>query len=190
MSSEALDLSANINGFFEEVVHNAAQQRSCEVTDVSVSYVGGLLADYARPDALHDQTLDRSLTLLLDEALSLRGAERFERLRTLGDGVLYVSGFFAENLERRGVAHSYVRALGAQAYQAAAGTLRTGNASGPDVFRELARKFDLFVQLLSDVARFAAGQVGTPPGGRAEPVRALDTHGLPTPGGALCTRRA
>ena len=88
----------------------------------------------------------------MQEARGLSGFERFERLRTLGDGVLYVSSFFAENLDRRGVAQSYVQALGAEAYTGAASMLRGSDSSGPDVFRELARKFRMFVRLLGEVA--------------------------------------
>jgi hypothetical protein len=65
-----------------------------------------------------------------------------------------VSGFFAEHLERRGVAQRYVHALGRSAYNSLAAMLRRagGNANGPDVFHELAENFEELVALLSDVA--------------------------------------
>jgi len=94
--------------------------------------LAGLLADYAKPDRLEAEALDRPLTLLLDEALHTAGRERFERLRSLGDGVLYTSGFFADHLSTRGVELRYVRALGARAYDSAAAMLRqsAGDGSG------------------------------------------------------------
>jgi hypothetical protein len=112
-----------------------------------------LLTDYARPDARSCEALERPLTLLLDEALHAPGQERFERLRVLGDGVLYVSGFFAAHLETRGVEVRYVTSLGARAYDGAGRLLRGGaGESGPDLFFELAENFERFAELLASVA--------------------------------------
>ncbi len=84
-----------------------------------------------------------------------RGRERFERLRSLGDGVLYTSGFFADHLSTRGVELRYVRTLGARAYDGAATMLRQTSGEGtgaPDVFRELADNFAMFAEIVSRVA--------------------------------------
>jgi hypothetical protein len=150
----AIDLSANVNEFFAEVVHSTIEHRGYEATDAAAKYVVGMLADYTRPGQLGEETLSRPLTLLLDEAMKSSGHERFEKLRTLGDGVLYVSGFFGEHLTNRGVESRYVSTLGARAYETAAAMLRRheSGANAPDVFKELAGKFRMFVQLLSDVS--------------------------------------
>lgn len=155
--SSNIDLSANITGFFREAVDSAIEARGCETTDAAETYVVALLVDYARPDQLSGETLARPLTLLFDEALQAAGQERFERLRSLGDGVLYVSGFFGDHLQVRGVELAYVSALGARAYDSAAAMLRRGTgsaelATAPDVFAELAHNFDMFVELMSEVA--------------------------------------
>ncbi|MEZ4223616.1 MAG: hypothetical protein R3B13_21890 [Polyangiaceae bacterium] len=152
--SPKIELAGNISEFFSGVVSDAMRARRVEATDAAESYVVALLADYARPGTLSEETLSRPLTLLLDEAMQASGHERFERLRTLGDGVLYVSGFFAEHLETRGVERTYVSALGSRAYETAATMLRRGGgeSSGPDVFAELALKFRQFADLLADVA--------------------------------------
>lgn len=149
-----IELSANISEFFGGVVADAMRARNVEATDAAASYVVALLADYARPGHLSEETLSRPLTLLLDEAMQASGRERFERLRTVGDGVLYVSGFFPEHLKNRGVERTYVSALGSRAYENAATMLRRGGgeSSGPDVFAELAMKFRQFADLLADVA--------------------------------------
>jgi hypothetical protein len=150
----AIELTANVADFFGAVVNEAIRARSYEATDTSTAYLIALLVDYTRPDQLGEETLSRPLTLLLDEALQAAGHERFERLRSLGDGVLYVSGFFGEHLEQRGVAPTYVNSLGACAYENAAAMLRSGASDGgaPDLFVELAEKFRMFVSLLGDVA--------------------------------------
>jgi hypothetical protein len=71
----------------------------------------------------------------------------------LGDGVLYVSGFFAPHLETRGVEVRYVTSLGARAYDGAGKMLRGAASEGaPDLFFELAANFERFADLLSAVA--------------------------------------
>jgi hypothetical protein len=152
-----LDLSADVTGFFNELVGEALEGRGVEATEATRAYVSGLLADYARPGAMTRDALDRPMTLLLAEARESSGRERFERLRALGDGTLYVCGFFSDHLTTRGVALDYVTSIGAQAYDGAASMLRQsgfGNepSSAPDVFGELAAHFESFVRLIESIA--------------------------------------
>lgn len=150
-----IDLASNLETFFQTLVDDAVKTQHFEATEAAELYVAGLLADYAKPARLESEALERPLTLLLDEALHAEGRERFERLRTLGDGVLYTSGFFADHLSTRGVEIRYVRALGARAYDSAAAMLRhtAGEGTGaPDVFRELADNFVNFAEVVSRVA--------------------------------------
>jgi hypothetical protein len=153
-----IQLSSNLRQFFRTIVDDAIRAHGYVATDAAETYLVELLADYARPDQLTGETLCRPLTLLLEEAMQLTGPERFERLRILGDGVLYVTGFFGDHLDTRGVARSYVNALGARAYDGAAAMLRGvtlvsgGDGTTPDLFRELSEKFSMFADLLSRVA--------------------------------------
>jgi len=152
-----LDLSASLETFFHDVVDDAMRKKQVAATEAAEYYLVSLLTDYAKPDARSCEALERPLTLLLDEALHAPGQERFERLRVLGDGVLYVSGFFAPHLETRGVEVRYVTSLGARAYDSAGKMLRgaSNDASGdgaPDLFFELAENFERFAELLTAVA--------------------------------------
>lgn len=148
-----LDLSANLETFFHDVVDDAMRKKQLAATEAAEYYLVSLLTDFARPDARSCEALERPLTLLLDEALHAPGQERFERLRVLGDGVLYVSGFFAPHLETRGVEVRYVTALGARAYDSAGKMLRgTSGETAPDLFFELAENFGRFAELLTAVA--------------------------------------
>jgi hypothetical protein len=152
-----IELSSNLTQFFRTVVEDAIRAHGYNTTDAAETYLVALLADYARPDQRTGETLCRPLTLLLEEAMQLSGPERFERLRVLGDGVLYVTGFFGDHLDTRGVARSYVNALGARAYDSAAAMLRgvsinPVDAQTPDLFQELAEKFPMFVELVSRIA--------------------------------------
>lgn len=147
----ALDLSPDVREFFRGEVESALSDGGFQVTDEASDYVSALLSDYLRPDPRTDAALRESLTLLFGAALESEGPERFERFRCLGDGVLYVSGFFGDNLKRRGVKLDYVGALGARAYDGAANLL-SRRAGASDVFRELATKFTTFVALVNNVA--------------------------------------
>lgn len=154
-SQPDIDLASNLESFFQTLVDDAVKTQRFAATEAAEYYLAGVLADYAKPARLESEALDRPLTLLLDEALHAEGRERFERLRSLGDGVLYTSGFFAEHLSTRGVELRYVRTLGARAYDSAAAMLRqsAGEGSGaPDVFRELADNFSMFAEVVSRVA--------------------------------------
>jgi hypothetical protein len=150
--------TASVADFFEEIVEDAMKSRGLKASDGARSYVVALLAELARPGSPVERTLDRPLTLLLDEALHTNAlAERFEKLRTLGDGVLYSSGFFADHFEARGVDTNYVISIGRTAYENAGSLLLIGNEkkkedNGIDIFAELAKEFGAFVAVLSEVA--------------------------------------
>jgi hypothetical protein len=144
----------SVSSFFHEVVEEAKLARGVDATDGATRYLVGLLVDFVHPDRRAGEALDRPLTLLLDEALhAADAAERFQRLRTIGDGVLYGCGFFGDHFEARGVDPKYLHSLGTRAYGAAGSMLRQGaNDTGPDLFEELARKFEAFVDVVGEVA--------------------------------------
>lgn len=150
----AIVAANSVSGFFGEAVEDAMRARGVDATDGATHYLVGLLADYAHPDGRAGEALGRPLTLLLDEALhDPDPGERFERLRSLGDGVLYGCGFFGDHFEARGVDARYLHTIGARAYGAASGMLRrTPEDGGPDLFAELAHNFDSFVDVVAEVA--------------------------------------
>ena len=152
--------TASVSDFFEEQVEEAMKSRGVSASNGATSYVVGLLADFAKPGSPVERTLERSLTLLLDEALhTAELGDRFEKLRTLGDGVLYSSGFFADHFEAKGVDTKYVIGIGRTAYQSAGSLLVPSSSAaveeeskGPDIFRELAAGFAEFVDVIAEVA--------------------------------------
>lgn len=150
--------TASVSEFFEEIVGDAMKARGVTPSDGARTYVIALLAELAKPGSPIERTLERPLTLLLDEALHTPElARRFEKLRTLGDGVLYSSGFFADHFEARGVDTKYVISIGRTAYETAGSLLQRGSEkdlekSSVDIFGELAKDFTSFVAVLSEVA--------------------------------------
>lgn len=150
----AIVAANSVSHFFCEVVEDAMRSRRVDATHGVTHYLVSLLTDYTRPDGRAGEALERPLTLLLDEALRHTDlAERFSRLRYIGDGVLYGCGFFADHFQARGVDPKYLHGIGTRAYAAASSMLR-GQADdcGPDVFAELADKFDAFVDVVAEVA--------------------------------------
>lgn len=149
--------TASVSDFFEEVVVDAMKVRGLTASRGATSYVVALLAELAKPGSPIERTLERPLTLLLDEALHTSTlADRFDKLRTLGDGVLYSSGFFADHFEARGVDTNYVIGIGRTAYENAGSLLRTGSErdvnQSVDIFGELAKDFTAFVAVIAEVA--------------------------------------
>jgi len=146
----------SISAYFSVVVEDALRSRHVEATLLAKNYIVALLSNYARPDPVKGRALDRPLTFLLDEALhTVEFAERFERLRTLGDGVLYSSGFFSDHFESKGVEQSYLIGIGSVAYGGASSMLRISSEDASrklDIYRELADKFSSFVGVLSEIA--------------------------------------
>ncbi|MBM4377161.1 MAG: hypothetical protein FJ095_18940 [Deltaproteobacteria bacterium] len=154
-SSLVLDLSPDVDGYFSEVVDDAVRARGVSTSDATKHYLAGLLGDYAR-GALTMETLERPLTLLLQEALDQTGAARFERLRRIGDGVLYALGFFGPRMTRHGADPRYVMVIGSSAYGHASSMLRlTGGGGAPDVLQELAEGYGSFVAVMTEVAEAA-----------------------------------
>jgi hypothetical protein len=148
--------TASVSDFFEGVVVHAMKSRGVTASEGARSYVVALLADLAKPGSPIERTLERPLTLLLDEALHTPElGERFEKLRTLGDGVLYSSGFFADHFEARGVDSGYLIGIGRTAYEGAGSLIRSRAGDEPnrlDIFAELASGFASFVEVIGEVA--------------------------------------
>ena len=71
--------TASVSDFFEEVVEDAMRSRGVSASEGATVYVVELLADFAKPGSPVERTLEKSLTLLLDEALhTTELGERFE----------------------------------------------------------------------------------------------------------------
>jgi hypothetical protein len=148
----------SVSHFFLEAVEEAMRLQRVDATDGATRYLVALLGDYVHPDRRAGEALERPLTLLFDEALRAPDpADRFQRLRIIGDGILYGCGFFGDHFEARGVDAKYLRGLGTRAYEEAGSMLRRLPSDGPpvrgpDLFTELAESFDAFVGVLADVA--------------------------------------
>jgi hypothetical protein len=155
VTQPSIAISPNISDYFHEVVADAIRVRQIEATHAATSYLVGLLCEFVHPDEEAGATFSRPLTFQLHEALEAMGPERFQRLRSLGDRVLYAIGFFGGHIEGKGVDRGYVVSVGSTAYGHAAAMIRLRAAKRPpppNVLSELAVKFETFAEVLKDVA--------------------------------------
>jgi hypothetical protein len=155
MRDPSISIAPNISQYFQEVISDAIRARQVEATEAAASYLVSLLCDYAHPDEEAGATFNQPLTFVLRDAMDLVGAERFRRLRGLGDHSLYALGFFGDHIEQKGIAPGYVSTVGSTAYREAASMLRLKaqkTERGPNVLSELAAKFDRFAEVLREIA--------------------------------------
>lgn len=154
--SPSIAISPSITDYFGSVVDDALRARNVQASPAASQYVVGVLCDFARPSDQAESPFSKPLTFQLREALDAPFAERFQRLRVLGDGVLYAVGFFGGHIELRGLDRRYVMQVGSSAYNNAAAMLHTpGKTNKYDVLEELANKFNEFVDVLAEVAEGA-----------------------------------
>ncbi len=146
----SLNIDCPAEEFFSDVVSTAVEARGLTTSRDSQVYLVALLADHARRPTLHH--VDEPFGVRLARAMHASGGERFERLRTLGDDVLFISGFYSDYLEHRGLPLDYVSGLGRVAYGGVADILRRHAGKTPIVFEELADGFAGYVALLQHVS--------------------------------------
>lgn len=152
---QTIAIAPSMSAYFQEVIEDAMRVRHIDATHAASTYLVSLLCDFAHPDEEAESPLKKPLTFLLHDALEATGTERFRRLRTLGDGILYGLGFFGSHIEMKGIDRGYVVDVGTSAYTQAAAMLRkrpSREPLGADVLAELSTKFERFVQVLADVA--------------------------------------
>ena|ERR1700744_1881083 len=143
-----LKLSGSIADFFHGRVVEAIRNQGLDATTPTECYLVSLLADFTKapPDG-------EPLALKLAAAVS-SPEERVRQLKDVGDTSLYVSGFFADSLQRKLIDVDYYIAMGGAAYSELARYFH-GNPNSAvfgDVYDELGVKFPRFVDVFAEVA--------------------------------------
>jgi len=143
----------SVQAYFASVVEDATRHRGIEAHHDVRAYLAHLLERFG--SARGGRWLGEPLALLWSRAESEVMAQRSRRFRELGDHALLLDGFFTELYERRGVAASYVRAVGRSAYRRSASL---SGAPARTVLEQLATRFAEWSTLLEEVrARTALG---------------------------------
>ena len=158
---ESLVAVRSLREFFRDSLHAAMTRQKLAVEGQTEQYVVNLLTEFARADALFEQTPEgprlRPLATMFSDAQAAGPADRNRMLRRIGDVSLFIAGFFAQSFARRLVDIDYHIAMGGRAYGSLAGSLgpsaRAAVLAG--IFRELAAKFQRFVDALNEISEMS-----------------------------------
>jgi hypothetical protein len=137
--------------YFKELVEGALARQHVAAGELTSLYVVNLLTGFLRRPARGED--DMPLALRLGEALDAAGARQREILRQIGDQSLFISGFFADSLQRKLVDVDYYVSIGGAAYTTLS---RSERDTFSAVFAELADNFVAFVDVLSEVSERAS----------------------------------
>lgn len=138
-----MDAYRDVRGYFRERLSQALASLEVATTEATKLYLVDLLSTFAATDRI--QELHMPFVELLTHAYEARGSERAIRLRGIGDSALFVSGYLADSMGRRGITGTYCVAVGQRAYSEA------GNALGGVTLADLAQRFSAFVRVLDEV---------------------------------------
>ncbi|OFW05583.1 MAG: hypothetical protein A3H96_10985 [Acidobacteria bacterium RIFCSPLOWO2_02_FULL_67_36] len=140
--------------YFKDLVEGALARQRLRAGDLTAYYLVNLLLQFIRLDSTRFADSSEPLVFRLARALESGGSEQRARLRSVGDFSLFMSGFFADSFNRKIVDVDYYVSMGEYAY----GSLsRRDEDAFSEVFRELARKFVGFVDVLSDISERTGG---------------------------------
>ena len=144
--------------YFRNSIDAVVAQQNVSVDPHATHYVVNMMTSFSRSENFYEDDGEsygiRPLALMLADAAEARTAEqRNHLLRRIGDVALFVSGFFANSLANKAVDIDYYIAMGENAYgvlsEEVRGTFR-GDVLG-DVWRELAAKFRVLIDVLHEV---------------------------------------
>lgn len=148
----------NLRDFFRESVDSAIDKHRVRVDPHATHYVVNLLTLFSRSEEFYEDQGDtyglKPLAIMLADATEAETpTARNKSLQRIGDVALFVAGFFADGLAHQAVDVDYYVHMGENAYGSLCDETR-GTAHGRalgNVFAELARKFQIVVDLLNEV---------------------------------------
>ena len=148
----------NLQEYFRSSIDDVVARQQVEIDPHASHYVVNMLTLFSRSDELYEDDGEtyglRPLALMLADAADAESVEqRNNLLQRIGDVALFVAGFFADGLAKKAVDLDYYIHMGGNAYgslsEEVRGTFRGNAVAG--VYRELAIKFHLLVDVLNEV---------------------------------------
>lgn len=155
----------NLTDYFRTSIDGVLSRQGVDVDPHAAHYVVNLLTLFSRSEELYEDHGEsyglRPLALMMaDAADAPTPAARNYALQRIGDVALFISGFFADSLANKPVDVDYYIRMGGTAYgslsEEVRGTFR-GNAFA-SIYRELAIKFQVLVDVLNEVRDEARGE--------------------------------
>lgn len=148
----------NLQDYFRTSIDDVVAKQRVDIDPHAAHYVVNMLTLFSRSDELFEDDGEcyglRPLALMLADAADAASPDhRKHLLQRIGDVALFIAGFFSDSLASRAVDIDYYIHMGGNAYGSLSdevrGTFR-GNAIA-DVYRELAIKFQVLVDILNEV---------------------------------------
>jgi hypothetical protein len=137
----------SIAEFFHDMLTEAIRNQGIAISTPTECYLVNLLAAFTKTPVD-----DEPLGLKLAQVINASPEERLQTLRDVGDTSLYVSGFFAESLQRKLLDVDYYIQLGGSAYGQLARHYHGRASDFGTVYDELGSNFTLYVDVLSEVS--------------------------------------
>jgi hypothetical protein len=155
----APDFSVSPREFFQEAVTKALEHQKVRTLPQVEIYLVNLLEFHLSTENLFDlvdESGRRSRETLAEMYLKASNAEprtRMELLKKVGDKALYISGFFGDSLQRKVVDVDYYAGMGGTAYETLSECVREDSTA--QMFREFARRFNEFMDVLTHISSHA-----------------------------------
>jgi hypothetical protein len=155
----------NLADYFRTSIDGVISRQGVDVDPHAAHYVVNLLTLFSRSEELYEDHGEsyglRPLALMMADAAEAQTAvARNYALQRIGDVALFISGFFADSLANKPVDVDYYIRMGGTAYgslsEEVRGTFR-GNTFAA-IYRELAVKFQVLVDVLNEVRDEARGE--------------------------------
>ena len=151
------EIFISAEGYFAELVKEGMEFRKIHPDPNVEMYLISLLNHYLDARNLFEEPQSESgvkapktLAELYMVAQNSEPQVRFELLKKLGDRSLYISGFFADSLQRKLVDVDYYAEMGGVAYGALANSAQNSVAY---VYRMFSKRFVEFVDVLSYISQ-------------------------------------
>lgn len=138
----------SLGEFFRETVREAVDHQKLQISETTEFYLVNLLREFVKSEeALHEEPL----AILYCRATQANYVLKVNLLKKLGDGALYMAGFFPESFARQLVDSDYYIRMGETAYDNLS-NLCVRKQAVSDIFSDLARRFATYVDILAEVS--------------------------------------
>lgn len=148
----------NLQEYFRQSIDEAIVGQGVDIDPHATHYVVNMMTLFSRSEHFYEDDGEiygiRPLALMLADAADAPSPERRNQtLKRIGDVTLFVAGFFVDSLRDKPVDVDYYMHMGENAYgslsEETRGTFH-GNAFA-DIYRELATKFRVLIDVLNEV---------------------------------------
>jgi len=148
----------SLQEYFRQSIDEAIVGQGVDIDPHATHYVVNMMTLFSRSEHFYEDDGEiygiRPLALMLADAADAPSPEhRNQTLKRIGDVTLFVAGFFVDSLRDKPVDVDYYMHMGENAYgslsEETRGTFH-GNAFA-DIYRELATKFRVLIDVLNEV---------------------------------------